>query len=127
MVLCPLGAVNQIFAGCGVNALSGLQRAILRPPLISNYTISTGSWHVQVGKKTKTGQPNISLIDQSGYLQGNQLVTAQPHTRAHHVRTAADMPQSPRQQSQHCPADHRQKYRSGPAALSRGLRPDTAR
>ncbi len=43
MVLCPLGAVNQIFAGCGVNALSGLQRAILRPPLISNYTISTGS------------------------------------------------------------------------------------
>ncbi|EFY1395801.1 hypothetical protein DXV21_18935 [Shigella flexneri] len=63
MVLCPLGAVNQIFAGCGVNALSGLQRAILRPPLISNYTISTGSWHVQVGKKTKTGQPNISLID----------------------------------------------------------------
>ncbi|STH12832.1 Uncharacterised protein [Escherichia coli] len=64
MVLCPLGAVNQIFAGCGVNALSGLQRAILRPPLISNYTISTGNWHVQVGKKTKTGQPNISLIDQ---------------------------------------------------------------
>ncbi|EFJ99540.1 hypothetical protein HMPREF9540_00363, partial [Escherichia coli MS 115-1] len=48
----------------GVNALSGLQRAILRHPLISNYTISTGSWHVQVGKKTKTGQPNISLIDQ---------------------------------------------------------------
>ncbi|MCH6653565.1 DUF4759 domain-containing protein [Escherichia coli] len=46
MVLCPLGAVNQIFAGCGVNALSGLQRAILRHPLISNYTISTGSWHV---------------------------------------------------------------------------------
>ncbi|KPO33726.1 hypothetical protein ACU81_21360 [Escherichia coli] len=51
--------------GCSsVNALSGLQRAILRHPLISNYTISTGSWHVQVGKKTKTGQPNISLIDQ---------------------------------------------------------------
>lgn len=63
MVLCPLGAVNQIFAGCGVNALYGLQRAILRHPLISNYTISTGSWHVQVGK-TKTGQPNMRLIDQ---------------------------------------------------------------
>ncbi|HHU2145619.1 TPA: hypothetical protein ACUA78_004438, partial [Escherichia coli] len=64
MVLCPLGAVNQIFSGCGVNALSDLQRAILRHPLSSNYTISTGCWHVQVGKKTKTGQPNISLIDQ---------------------------------------------------------------
>ncbi|NYY73835.1 hypothetical protein DMH20_23115 [Escherichia coli] len=63
MVLCPLGAVNQIFSGCGVNALSDLQRAILRHPLSSNYTISTGCWHVQVGK-TKTGQPNISLIDQ---------------------------------------------------------------
>ena len=25
MVLCPLGAVNQIFAGCGVNALSDPQ------------------------------------------------------------------------------------------------------
>lgn len=32
--------------------------------LFSNYTISTGSWHVQVGKKTKTGQPNMRLIDQ---------------------------------------------------------------
>ena len=64
MVLCPLDAVNQIFAGFGLNALYGLQRAILRHPLISNYTISTGSWHVQVGKKTKTGQPNMRLIDQ---------------------------------------------------------------
>ncbi|EZK15600.1 hypothetical protein AB26_4853 [Escherichia coli 2-011-08_S1_C2] len=37
MVLCPLGAVNQIFAGCGVNALSGLQRAILRPVNLKLY------------------------------------------------------------------------------------------
>ncbi|NYY76470.1 hypothetical protein DMI62_02210 [Escherichia coli] len=52
MVLCPLGALIK-FSGCGVNALSDLQQAILRHPLSSNYTISTGCWHVQVGKKTK--------------------------------------------------------------------------
>ncbi|VED11444.1 Uncharacterised protein [Escherichia coli] len=40
MVLCPLGAVNQIFAGCGVNALSGLQRAILRHPLIQTIPLA---------------------------------------------------------------------------------------
>lgn len=32
--------------------------------MLTGRTNSTGSWHVQVGKKTKTGQPNISLIDQ---------------------------------------------------------------
>lgn len=32
MVLCPLGAVNQIFVGCGVNALSDLRfGAVCRP------------------------------------------------------------------------------------------------
>ncbi|NYY74439.1 hypothetical protein DMH88_06790 [Escherichia coli] len=56
MVLCPLGAVNQIFSGCGVNALSGPTTAILRHPLSSNYTISTGCWHVQVGKTKLVNQ-----------------------------------------------------------------------
>ena len=62
MVLCPLGAVNQIFCRMRRERLyPAYNGQFLRPLLISNYTISTGSWHVQVGKKSENLVNQISV------------------------------------------------------------------